>query len=164
MSKVQRLAAKASYLDSFNLFNCLDNYQKLNLFQGFETLTFKKGQKIITEGEKGDAFYVIEKGMCDAIKIVEVNGKKNDVIQRTLKSGNHFGEIALIKNVPRTVTIRAQDEVKVLKISQSSFHFIQSTIEKKLKMDYGQNTTTIKPYARTPSKVSEYLKAAKMVN
>ena len=35
MSRVQRLAAKANYLESFNLFNCLDNYQKLNLFEGF---------------------------------------------------------------------------------------------------------------------------------
>jgi CRP-like cAMP-binding protein len=79
LSKVQRLAGKANYLESFNLFNCLDNYQKLNLFEGFETVTFKKGQNIVTEGEKGDAFYVIEKGVCEAIKIVEVNGKKNEL-------------------------------------------------------------------------------------
>ena len=30
--------------------------------------------------------------MCDVIKIVEVNGKKNEVVLRSLKSGNHFGE------------------------------------------------------------------------
>ena len=50
---------------------------------------------------------MIEKGICEAVKIVEVNGKKNEVIHRTLKSGNHFGEIALIKNCPRTVSVRA---------------------------------------------------------
>jgi hypothetical protein len=33
----------------------------------------------VTEGEKGDAFYIIEKGVCEAIKIVEVNGKKNEL-------------------------------------------------------------------------------------
>ena len=43
MSRVQRLAAKANYLDSFKLFNSLDNYQKLNLFEGFQTITYKKG-------------------------------------------------------------------------------------------------------------------------
>tara|TARA_B110000285_G_scaffold225068_1_gene282743 strand:- start:470 stop:727 length:258 start_codon:yes stop_codon:yes gene_type:complete len=85
--------------------------------------------------------------MCDAIKIVEVNGKKNEVVLRSLKSGNHFGEIALVKNIPRTCTVRAQDEVKVIKMNANSFNFIQSSIKKKLKMDYEQNSAPIKPYA-----------------
>ena len=150
MSRVQRFAAKANYLDGFNLFNALDNYQKLNLFEGFETVTYKKGQNIVTEGDKGDAFYVIERGICDVVKNIDVNGKSNFIYYRTLKSGNHFGEIALIKNIPRTATIRAQDEVKVIKLNANSFYFIQSTIEKRLKMDYGQNnanSTQIKPYS-----------------
>jgi len=34
----------------------------------------------VTEGEKGEAFYIIERGVCDALKILDVNGKKNEVV------------------------------------------------------------------------------------
>ena len=34
----------------------------------------------MTEGEKGEAFYIIERGVCDALKILDVNGKKNEVV------------------------------------------------------------------------------------
>ena len=79
MSRVQRLAAKANYLDSFKFFDQIDYYQKLNLFEGFETITYNKGQNIVVEGEKADAFFVIERGMVDVFKNVEANGKKNEV-------------------------------------------------------------------------------------
>jgi CRP-like cAMP-binding protein len=34
----------------------------------------------VYEGEKADAFYVIERGVCDVLKILDVNGKKNEVV------------------------------------------------------------------------------------
>jgi hypothetical protein len=60
LSSTHRQASKATYLDNISFFNNLDKYQKLNL--NFDTITFKKGQTIITEGQKGDEFFVIERG------------------------------------------------------------------------------------------------------
>lgn len=102
--------------------------------------------------------------MCDVLKYLDFGNRKNEVVQRTLKSGNHFGEIALIKNIPRTATIRAQDEVKVVRLNTQAFYFIQDTLQRKLKMDYGQmysSNTVIKPYSSTSSKVASYISAAK---
>jgi len=78
---------------------------------------FARGAIIFRKGEIGDKVYVIERGEVEA---VEEAGKEERVIRR-MGSGDHFGEIALIRRMPRTLTVRAATDVDVLAIKAGAF-------------------------------------------
>ena len=82
-----------------------------------ERLTFRKGQNLCTQGEMGDAAFIIIEG--DAEVLVETGGKSTSVA----KVGKHavVGEIAILCDVPRTATVRAESDVTVLRISKELF-------------------------------------------
>lgn len=75
--------------------------------------TFKAGDVIIREGEKGDIFYIIEDGLVD----VQKDGSK----VAELTTGQFFGEKALLSEDVRQATCVAQNEVKVLFMMRDDF-------------------------------------------
>ncbi|MNZ87948.1 putative multidrug export ATP-binding/permease protein [compost metagenome] len=72
----------------------------------FHTETFAAGQPVIHEGERGEKFYLIARGQ---VKISRRDPESpDDHIQiAVLEDGDHFGEIALLDNVPRNADVTA---------------------------------------------------------
>ena len=71
------------------------------------------GEEVITQGEAGDRFYVIEEG--------EVEVFEDGVFRRTEGPGESFGEIALLRDVPRTATVRTKVETRLLALERDQF-------------------------------------------
>jgi CRP-like cAMP-binding protein len=71
------------------------------------------GEVLIREGEEGDRFYVIVEGD------VAVSRDGVHVVDR--HPGEHIGEIALVRNVPRTATVTAIGPVRLLALSREPF-------------------------------------------
>jgi CRP-like cAMP-binding protein len=71
------------------------------------------GSQVITEGEIGDRFYVIASGG------VEVLGDGARI--RTQGPGESFGETALLRDVPRTATVRTLESTRLLAIERHRF-------------------------------------------
>ena len=65
---------------------------------------FNEGDAIATEGRSGVGFFVIEEGNAS----VSLHGE----IIRTLGPGDHFGEIALIDEGPRSATVTASTDLR----------------------------------------------------
>ena len=78
---------------------------------------FARGAIIFRKGEIADRVYVIEQGEVEA---VDEAGKEEKVIRR-MGPGDHFGEIALLQRIPRTLTVRAVTDVDVLAIKAGAF-------------------------------------------
>jgi hypothetical protein len=79
---------------------------------------FARGAIIFRKGEMGDKVYVIENGAVEAVEEQPGGGEK---VIRNMGPGDHFGEIALIQRIPRTLTVRAVTDVDVLAIKAGAF-------------------------------------------
>jgi MFS family permease len=71
------------------------------------------GEEVVRQGEPGDRFYVIDTGSVD----VYVDGQ----LTTRLGPGEYFGEIALLRDTPRTATVRTREDGLLLTLSRDSF-------------------------------------------
>ncbi len=72
--------------------------------QGMETHTFKSMETIFSEGDPGDAAYIIASGSVEICKGSERGG---ELVLALRKQGSMIGEMALIDQAPRMATARA---------------------------------------------------------
>ncbi|MCD4658015.1 MAG: cyclic nucleotide-binding domain-containing protein, partial [Planctomycetes bacterium] len=80
--------------------------------------SYAKGDVIINEGEEGDAFYVIKKGIVDVFKQFDTDDEQ---ILSEMKRGEYFGEIAMLKKSKRTATVVAKTKVELLRLDKVDF-------------------------------------------
>jgi MFS family permease len=71
------------------------------------------GEEVIVQGEIGDRFFLIERG--------EVEVFENGVFRRNEGPGESFGEIALLRDVPRTATVRTTARTRLLVLEREQF-------------------------------------------
>jgi predicted MFS family arabinose efflux permease len=74
-----------------------------HLARGLEPVHVPTGRAVFRQGDPADRFYVIEVGAADVI------GDGNLIT--TLGPGDGFGEIGLLRRVPRTATVRAATDL-----------------------------------------------------
>jgi cAMP-binding proteins - catabolite gene activator and regulatory subunit of cAMP-dependent protein kinases len=77
-----------------------------------EPAAFAAGEEIVTEGDVGDAMYIVLSGIAE----VDVGGRFH-----RLTAGDFFGEMALITAKKRLATVKAAEPVEVLRISAEAF-------------------------------------------
>lgn len=93
--------------------------QSVLLANRIKVVEYQPGQIVFHMGEMGDTFYIIEVGEVEVLA-PDLGGQSVGVINR-LGPGNFFGEIALLRAVPRTATIRATKPSRLLAISREDF-------------------------------------------
>jgi ATP-binding cassette subfamily B protein len=84
----------------------------------FEPLSFPFGAVIVREGDPADAFYLLTFGSA---RVVKQGDNGDEVPLNVLHAGDSFGEIALLKQGARTVTVRARGSVEALRLDGAVF-------------------------------------------
>jgi CRP/FNR family transcriptional regulator len=98
------MAAVEHTLRQIPLFSGVKEKDLKKLGKRMTERNFSEGAAITTEGETGIGFFVIESGNAT----VSIGGE----IVRTLGPGEHFGEIALIDDGPRSATVIASTDLR----------------------------------------------------
>jgi CRP-like cAMP-binding protein len=74
------------------------------------------GDELVREGEPGDAFYAVASGRADVVRAGQVAD--------TLLAGSYFGEIALLRDVPRTATVIAGTPMRLFRLDREGFDLV----------------------------------------
>ena len=106
-------------LQGVPLFAGLDPRELETIARTVHERTFNPGDTVATEGEGGVGFFVIKEGNAK----VEVGGQE----VRTLGPGDHFGEIALITEGPRTASVTAETELRCYGLTPWEFRPLVQT-------------------------------------
>ena len=76
-------------------------------------ITVGRGDLVFRQGDHGDLFYVVEDGRCE----ISIDGEK----VADAWPGEAFGEIALLRDIPRTATVSAIEDTKLLALERDEF-------------------------------------------
>jgi CRP-like cAMP-binding protein len=106
-----------STLLSSPLFEFIPPSNIQTLFSKFEEAKYKTGDMVITQGEKGDYFYVIQAGRA---KVERTAGDKKAVLAE-LKPGDNFGQDALVSDTPRNATVTMTSNGTLMRLSEPDF-------------------------------------------
>jgi ATP-binding cassette subfamily B protein len=96
----------------------LDDAMLADLAQYFATEIYAAGREVIRDGDPGDRFYLVARGRVEVIKHDDA-GKPLPVAM--LSDGDHFGEIALLRDSPRNATVRTLTSATLLSLSRAQF-------------------------------------------
>lgn len=96
------------------LFRSLDEVSRHDLVDRGVVMVFPAGKEILIEGEAGDDFYLIDRGVVEVL--TQIAG--DSVALGTLQRGGFFGEVAMLSGQPRTATVKALTEVSLVRFDK----------------------------------------------
>lgn len=115
-----------------DLFSQVPPQKIQQLFVKFEEKDVALGEKIVCEGESGDAFYVIKRGKA---MVSRKQGSREQTLAG-LSAGNFFGEDALISDTERNATITMTSDGVLMMLGQEDFRdLLQASVVRRVTED-----------------------------
>lgn len=111
------------FLEDVPLLEGLKPYERAKIADALETVRIPAGGNIITEGEPGHNFYMLEQGEAEAYK----SGIDHAV--KEYRRGDFFGELALLNDKPRAASVVAKTDCKVAKLGRDGFKRLLGPLE-----------------------------------
>jgi len=116
-----------SFLASVSLLEGMEPYERSKIADALRTEKFKAGDCIVSQGDPGDKFFIVEEGEAIVTKSFVDGQIPQEVMQ--YKAGDYFGELALLHNEPRAANVFAKTEVKALVLDRRSFKRLLGPLE-----------------------------------
>ncbi|MBL8607151.1 MAG: Stp1/IreP family PP2C-type Ser/Thr phosphatase [Myxococcales bacterium] len=109
----QRVALKREVLAKMPLFARLTERELLRVMQAVQVREYKDGEVVIREGDRGEELFIVLRG--------QVRVSRGGETLTRLGAGEHVGEMALIRAVPRSATVSSEGASELISISRSDF-------------------------------------------
>jgi CRP-like cAMP-binding protein len=118
----EKNAEYATMLQRVPLLQSLTEDERRKIASCLNAIEFQDGDSIVTEGEAGDAMYILQTGEAQAFV------RETSVMK--YQSGDFFGELALRSNQPRAATVKASGfSTTVLQLPQEDFNWLMTRKE-----------------------------------
>lgn len=111
--RARRLALKRDVLVKMPLFSRLQERELLRIMQVVEVIAFEADQDVVREGDRGDELFIVLSG---AVQII-----RGDSVITEFGVGEHFGEMALIRSMPRSATVKAVNASELIVLRRGDF-------------------------------------------
>lgn len=100
--------ATVEQISKVKMFSELSDNTKKEIAQLMQSITVAKGKNIVKKGDVAREMFFIISG---TVKIIDDSSE--EINEKLLTSGAFFGELGLIYNIPRTVTVVAETDVNL---------------------------------------------------
>uniref|UniRef100_A0A665TPX3 cAMP-dependent protein kinase type II regulatory subunit n=1 Tax=Echeneis naucrates TaxID=173247 RepID=A0A665TPX3_ECHNA len=112
-----------AFIDCVPLLNSLELCERMKIVDVLGGRGFKDGERIITQGDKADCFYIVESGEVKIMIKTNVSAVQDNAEVEVARCtrGQYFGELALVTNKPRAASVYAVGETKCLVIDIQAF-------------------------------------------
>ena len=113
--EIDRAVAPAGELELVNrvpIFAPLSIAMKERVAANLVPLSVSAGELVIRAGDAGDRFYIVAGGELD----IEAGG-----LHAAAREGDYFGEIALLRDVPRTANVKAVADSQLYALQRDDF-------------------------------------------
>ena len=137
-SAINKREKYKKFLETIPLLSTVESYELYSICDAIKMEKYPKNTYIIREGEEGDKFFILDEGEAVATK-EKMNFKK------MYYKGDYFGELALLKNVPRAASVMAITDCKVLSLDRPAFKRLLGPLEDILK----RNSQAYEKYAKS---------------
>ncbi len=112
------MSTTVEFLATVPLFKGLDAVELGKFAELLREKSYPKGSVILFEDDPGDALFVVREGR---VKVVLVAEDGREVILGLLGVGDHFGELSLIDDQPRSAHVIAMEESALLVLRREDF-------------------------------------------
>ncbi len=112
-TQARRVQLKREILARMPLFRALNDREILRLLQVVEVQAYKDADVVIREGDRGEELFIVLTG---SVKVV-----RGDTELARFKPGDHFGEMALVRNQPRSATVISDLDSEMMVIRRTDF-------------------------------------------
>ena len=108
----------AETIRSIPIFSALSREDIAKVLGKMEEISFGAGATIFSQGDQGDAFFLIQSG---AVQVVVESGAGNSEVVAILGAHDWFGEMALLSGERRSATIESVKETKLWRLSREDW-------------------------------------------
>jgi MFS family permease len=105
------------------------------------------GTAVVREGEVGDRLYIVKEGEAEVVAQGD-DGREKELA--TLSKNDYFGEIALLRDVPRTATVRTRTPMELYSLEREDF---QKLLERSEKLKRSMTGTSDARYVETQNRL-----------
>jgi MFS family permease len=105
-------AAELAVIESVPMLTPLSIAAKEHLATSLVPVSVAAGDVVIRAGDPGDRFYIVDDGELEVVA---------ERVHVTARVGDYFGEIALLRDVPRTATVRAVMDSRLYALERGDF-------------------------------------------
>jgi len=128
---IKRRDRYESFLKKVELLDTMDPYERMQLADGLQSHKFKAGEYVVKQGDPGDKFFMVEEGNLVVLKVDKPGEAPKEVYN--YKEGDYFGELALLKNIPRQASIQCKTDVRLVSLDKESFKMMLGPLDDILK-------------------------------
>lgn len=107
------------------------------MFMKMEEHPVKEGEVVINQGDDGDYYYIIRKGLAEVSRSTKSGDR---LVLAELKIGNAFGEEALVSDVKRNASVTMKSDGLLMRLSSGDFN----TLLKEPRVDWVSKTEAAK--------------------